>query len=1466
MRCCFSRILNHLGPIVLTLLVAVSLSAQVNPAWQTQNSPDFSDLFQKSTDAKIKPEIATIFDFSGSMQSLMYHPRYFNSDRFDYGDKSGFTFTLTGTKGSRSVSVTVGDGWYVGGALVRPDGSLVTESNVDSTSYPSSAILGGDKSLNSATDQSQDVRNWVRAASHVRFAKTVTVNGSNVFRTIDIPIPWKVIDPASKTYPLGSLTVKDEYVDADGNSFGSKDDIEIDTRYRIETGFPNAGVRNENIILSGDRNKIVTTTKLMIRLNKDYIHWLFAGTYQGSDSTRPDYTADASLVGKCIVFDAADKSIAGSQTSVAQGQGFGTFGAETMNFWDVYAQKTVAKSVSLNAIPARDRVQAVKEAAIRTWINYQTRVFWAYRFLDGTGTESTTGTAGNYATTINNDSRTTITSTGVPTTYKVGGDTGWTLLNGNSPAGMKRLAALFPYTETPMCYAVARTLAQFTDSNTVFKDVETGTDAPLQCQKRFLIVFTDGVPTKDNKSEEKNLTPYIQSGTSGTANDGNKALLASNWKINPGEDWWNVFTYAGAAAHLGDTSRPTDIKLENTMTVTSYPASGSPSSYLPFTVNSRPSGASTTTIPAPFRCVNTMTIGVSLGGRYTDAGSAKQRLFLAAVFGDTELTSWDYSKLKPFYLKDPSKPFDLLSNPRGADSINFFDAATPDDIVKGLGAAFASTLTKNQTGATATPVIPWIGSGMGNQIYLASFEVPETGGPVWKGDLRMFPTKDVQQYDATTGSHTQTLILNKFGTPVTDLAAKNADPGWSVLGASRFNAWKDRKIYTRLESVSGTANPDVVSISTGITKTDLDTTDPTKLGYKLRLLLPGSDTDTKLKNLQWMMGADIFADATGATTRTNILGDVIDSTPAFLEYASPSTSSMPSTLSSAWGDGKGKHFRVIYVGTNQGVIHAFGEVTWDNDLNNGVGTPNIIKAGVVDELWAFIPTDIIKYCDYYQSPGNPHRAGVNGTPCLYFLDLPEGSASNGDGMMSGASGTLERATLIMGLGKGGRSYYALDVRDPFLPKLGNGKGWALVPDEATSYVFDPTCTPDNKVISEMGWSTCQPTTGRILVSSGSKQKLKDVVFLGGGFSLPEIEKNYPTLGSNTPLGRSVIALDVETGHVVKYWKLDTSRDPATNLPKNGPVGAGVMPMEVIPYSGLTQRAYFTDFFGGLWALGSREMSSVTGMSKFRVDSSNIGKWATSPRPVYHEGRPNGVLSTMPAPFLVSDLMMTRQDPPKVTPLAVGVAMVSGDRNNPMDTYATGSDKPNQHRLTVVFDRQDSADLPGVDSTGIQTGNLQPIDGSTTGVTTPGTSSFYLNTKYGYFLNFLARGSGETFVSKGITTPTVLLGKLYYSYFKPTGYQDGNPCNPGVGNTTTVRVCDVMRPNIGTNPDTGCISGEVFTWKGVASGFSPKSVLTVLQGGMLAAADPNNKDELKIKSFEGQPAQALASPKVWRTVH
>jgi hypothetical protein len=360
----------------------------------------------------------------------------------------------------------------------------------------------------------------------------------------------------------------------------------------------------------------------------------------------------------------------------------------------------------------------------------------------------------------------------------------------------------------------------------------------------------------------------------------------------------------------------------------------------------------------------------------------------------------------------------------------------------------------------------------------------------------------------------------------------------------------------------------------------------------------------------------------------------------------------------------------------------------------------------------------------------------------------------------------------------------------------------------------------------------------------------------------------------------VFSLDVVTGHVVQYWTLDTTKDATTGITKDGPVVAGVMPMQVTSYSGLTQRAYFTDFFGGLWALGATTDNPAPGMTGFRVDSSNIGDWSSAARPVYHQDRPDGLLSTMAAPFLVSNFY-PRTTAPFVTPLTVGVTLVSGDRNNPMDklyTGVAGNTEPSQHRLTVVFDRQDSYKL-GLDTAGgIKTAGLTDMSSQTNPSATliqPGSSDFYLNSNFGYYLNFPARTGTQPFVAKGLVTPLVLSGKLFYSYFSPTGYANSDPCSNGIGSTSTVQVCNVMTPTfpgVGVAQDPtkkveGCASGEVFTFVGLASRFSPKSILAALQAGMVpTSTDLTQPPGLKIKSFDGDLGKAIAGPKVWRTVH
>ena len=525
------------------------LRAQLDPKLQASTT-DFLELYQASTNVQAKPEVLTIFDFSGSMEALMFHPLFVNNNVTDGEGAADTSFTLSGnntytisasvTKGTRTrtstMTVTVngtagtptlaaytGTGpfsiqidspgahiftpsaaytftatttgtslsaitWSATGGtinattgawtapaavpltvtatlvgstvgtltsttLVKPDGSLVTEADA--------AAANSGSGLPGAAGSSGDVRNWIRAASHVRFQYT---DGS-VVRTVDYPIPWKITDRSSSSNPLTSVTIQDKVVKG-ANTYGSLSYIEFDQSYA-----------------SSLSNNAVTATVATVANKWRYIDWLFTGKY-----TVGPYT------GKYIAYDAANATLAGGQGNVNWGQGYGPslppwgtqISVPQFNLDGSYKGEAMMDA-SVNAVPALTRIQATKRAAIQTWIKYQTDVFWGFRFLDPPG-EANSGAA----TTINNDSAT------------VNGSSGWKLLNSASVANMNYIAARAASGNTPLTYAMARGLAQFTDPNSVFNAVETGADAPNQCMNHFLILFTDGLDNNGTGTNNMN--------------------------------------------------------------------------------------------------------------------------------------------------------------------------------------------------------------------------------------------------------------------------------------------------------------------------------------------------------------------------------------------------------------------------------------------------------------------------------------------------------------------------------------------------------------------------------------------------------------------------------------------------------------------------------------------------------------------------------------------------------------------------------------------------------------------------------------------------------------------------------------------------------------------------------------------------------------------------------------------------
>jgi len=147
--------------------------------------------------------------------------------------------------------------------------------------------------------------------------------------------------------------------------------------------------------------------------------------------------------------------------------------------------------------------------------------------------------------------------------------------------------------------------------------------------------------------------------------------------------------------------------------------------------------------------------------------------------------------------------------------------------------------------------------------------------------------------------------------------------------------------------------------------------------------------------IEWTRGKDVagYRDRPGNW----ILGDIVDSAP--VPVGAPSSYYLNDGYL-AFRDANEDRARVIYVGANDGMVHAF-------------------TADTGDELWAYIPSNQLDRLPDIASTGYCHEFSVNGTPRAV------------DCYVGGAWKTI----LVGGEKQGGNAYYAIDVTDGSNPKF-----------------------------------------------------------------------------------------------------------------------------------------------------------------------------------------------------------------------------------------------------------------------------------------------------------------------------------------------------------------------------------------------------------------------------------------------
>jgi type IV pilus assembly protein PilY1 len=288
------------------------------------------------------------------------------------------------------------------------------------------------------------------------------------------------------------------------------------------------------------------------------------------------------------------------------------------------------------------------------------------------------------------------------------------------------------------------------------------------------------------------------------------------------------------------------------------------------------------------------------------------------------------------------------------------------------------------------------------------------------------------------------------------------------------------------------------------------------------------------------------------------MGDIYHSNPT---VASPPIADIADESFNLWRRLETVNDRppVIYVGTNDGILHAFAVESFRTRRDR------VIRVG--EELWGFVPPAVLSRIE---SARGSHQILLDGTPVIRNVfyrrrpgDLPTANSYH--------------TVLVQGLRGGGPFYIAMDVSDPLDPKF----LWQFTRPE-------------------MGPAIGRAGVGQVLVHiEGVLQQRAVAVFGGGGGELV-ITGSGPSRGWGTcsippgasrrgvveypgrsarrcwlnDQGRSLYVVDIATGEVIREFGADTIASPMTGSVSLFTGETGTM----------ATRAYTVDADGALWRL------------------------------------------------------------------------------------------------------------------------------------------------------------------------------------------------------------------------------------------------------------------------------------------
>ncbi len=457
-------------------------------------------------------------------------------------------------------------------------------------------------------------------------------------------------------------------------------------------------------------------------------------------------------------------------------------------------------------------------------------------------------------------------------------------------------------------------------------------------------------------------------------------------------------------------------------------------------------------------------------------------------------------------------------------------ASDADKLALELLKIFSSIQSVNSVFASASlPVAVNARGTYLNQVYMGVFRPDGDAKPRWRGNLK--------QYQFAADALGNLSMVDATGEPAINESTGFIKPGAVSFWTTASTFWKNqpsgkggasdsadgdvvekggaaqrmrirydtsqekRSVFTCLSCASGTA---LGGSSSTHFDTDNSGISATKLGV--------ADADRD-KLIEWVRGKDNAGDELGpggdVNVRPSIHGDVLHSRPAVINFG-------------------GTTGVVVFYGANDGMLHAV-------DGNRTGDTPG-------DELWSFVPEEMFGKLKRLRNNDPEVRlsttVSATATPRDYFVDGPIGMYQR-----IAADGSTSRAVLYVGMRRGGRQLYAIDVTTPAAPKFLWKKTEADLP--------------------RLGQTWSEPKIVRV------RGHDKPVVIVGGGYDAAAEDSAVP---GTTTMGNSVFVLDAFSGALLHEFD-GMARSVAADVT--------VVDSD---YDGYIDRAYALDLGGHVWRL------------------------------------------------------------------------------------------------------------------------------------------------------------------------------------------------------------------------------------------------------------------------------------------